>query len=231
MKGQYIINNNENHNEENIKIKKESSPKPVVKNNNNQQQKTYEYKCKHPGCNKEYCYSSSLYQHFKSCHSVWYNLVIKNKPSNCNIIDYLRKLQNVNSENINNSVMNINTSNNAEMIKICDALKLKKVAYTKVNLYGYSSHLAVYQDIIHFVKLGMKDKDEAIRYISNLTANKMRDIKSKIGSDGKCGKKQAMKDGITKMLSCLILAFNESQAKNEMNDNKMEIDDFFQGLP
>ena len=104
-----------------------------------------------------------------------------------------------------------------EMRKICIQLELRKRVVIKPRIYGgYSSHLAIYKDIIKIVE--MTDNDERQMYINSLSVNKLRDIQSKIGSGGQCGRKQEMKEGFIKMLPQL----QASMVKNGNSINNLQ---------
>ena len=67
-----------------------------------------------------------------------------------------------------------------EMRKICDLLGIRKGVHIAVTIYGYSTHLLCYKDI---KKIAMMDNVPLRKnYVQNLNTNKLRDIKSKIGS-------------------------------------------------
>ena len=110
-----------------------------------------------------------------------------------------------------------------EMQKICKQLELRKGVYIKFHVYGYSSHLEVYKDIKKIVL--MTDNDQRQIYINNLNSCKLRDIKSKLGSEGRVQCKQKMKKGFIDMLPKLqaAMAKNGNTTNNMMNTDNDDI--------
>jgi len=89
--------------------------------------------------------------------------------------------------------VNISADDRARMEAICDELGIAKGVNIKLKLYGYAEHLVVYEDITRMVAMGKAERDCAVR---NLNSNQLRDIKSKIRSQGKTGKKREMMEGV-----------------------------------
>ena len=125
-----------------------------------------------------------------------------------------------------------------QMEQIVNQLELTKGVSININIYGYgtksnksnrlmSDHLKVYEDIVKIVK--MEDVKQRKNYVSKLTTNKLRDIKSKIGSGGKTGKKQEMVNGIIKELPKLVKNYrnneqNDIEDKDNQSDNQSDIE-------
>ena len=117
------------------------------------------------------------------------------------------------------------------MQKIVHQLGLTKGVTININIYGYGSkskkanplmsdHLKVYEDIVNIVT--MENANKRKQYVSQLNTNKLRDIKSKMGSKGKTGKKQEMVNGIIKELPKLIENYhnnNQSDTDDEQSEN------------
>ena len=104
-----------------------------------------------------------------------------------------------------------------EMRKICNNLGLSKGMHIGVTIYGYGTHLECYKDIVKCVKIeGVMQRNN---YVQNMNTNKLRDIKSKIGSEGKTGKKQEMVAGIVKMLPRLQENYKRNTRNNNNNNN------------
>jgi len=115
----------------------------------------------------------------------------------------------------------------SEMRKICRMLNIVKGMHIGITLYGYRSHLAVYTEILQMVK--MESDGRRSGYLAGLTSNQLRDIKSKIVSEGKTGRKQEMLDGAVKKLKELrnyyvayqqrLHAQQRREAERESNSN------------
>ena len=206
------------------------------------------YSCHYNGCNKEFYGARCKRKHQKKYHAKWYEenkqngikLVHYNPKEENNrnkqpMIkkekyneDNMKSPDKSNDEKISRNVIiqDNDTSNNKsddenkhemrEMQKICNQLELRKGVYIKFHVYGYSSHLAAYKDIVKIVE--MTDNDERKMYINNLNSCKLRDIQSKIASEGKCGKKQDMIEGVVKMLPKLQASWQKNMMNTE-NDN------------
>lgn len=108
------------------------------------------------------------------------------------------------------TIIDMIMSDEEKMAEICDTLGICEGVNIGVSLYGYLDHLDVYIEVMDL----MKYKNVALRdeYINSLTCNKLRDIKVKIRSEGKTGRKKEMIAGIIKKL-------NEFAGKN-VNCNK-----------
>ena len=97
-------------------------------------------------------------------------------------------------------------------------LGIAKGLHITITKYGYPSHLSMYQDIIRIItSLNEREQNE---YLNSLSTIKLRDIKSKIGSSGKCGRKVEMVQGICEKLKELKLNWYQNKRKfNNENDN------------
>merc|ERR1712244_163217 len=77
---------------------------------------------------------------------------------------------------------------------------------------GYPTHLAVYMALFKMVK--MKEEERMI-VLEGLTSNCMRDIKAKIRSEGKCGRKTEMKEGIVKKCKELSVSYQRYLSRKQ----------------
>ena len=207
------------------------------------------YSCDYIGCNKKFYAVNSKCRHLRMCHKEWYQ---RNKQNGIKLVhdnpkepinrnnqqQQMIKKEKYNKGNVKSPNKSCNKSNHKsdnekkcdiseneirEMQKICNQLELKKYVHIHVALYAYSSHLAVYKDIVKIVEI--TDNDEQKRKVHTLSANKLRDIKSKIGSEGKCGRKPEMIEGIIKMLPQLQSSMlKNGNTTNNINniENRME---------
>ena len=145
-----------------------------------------------------------------------------------------KKTTNNNTKSKEKTNDNGNGNEHQQMQKIVHQLGLTKGVVTNINIYGYgtkssksnrlmSDHLKVYQEIINIVK--MENANKRKEYISKLTTNKLRDIKSKMGSKGTTGRKREMIDGIIKQMPTLVNNyFNNIQRENDNCDSDSDID-------
>eukprot|EP01083_Nonionella_stella_P316352 1146596_1 len=95
-------------------------------------------------------------------------------------------------------VGNENAPDLDKMRQICTALGISKGVHIDIQLYGFKRHVDVYKELMNLVEID----EEKIRNgrVSNMTTSQLRDIKSKIRSEGKTGKKAEMVCGIIKKL-------------------------------
>eukprot|EP00483_Globobulimina_turgida_P010319 UN10339 len=105
------------------------------------------------------------------------------------------------------------------MRDICDKLGLINGIKIDINLYGYKTHLDVYKDILDLVKIS--DESERKEKIKDLSGQKLRDIKSKTKSEGKCGRKQEMTEGICKKMTELKINYD----KNALEEHESVVED------
>ena len=103
----------------------------------------------------------------------------------------------------------IGKKNMDRMRQICDKLGIEKGVNIGVSLYGYPSHLAVYMSLLKMVKM---TDDERNVVLEGLNSNAFRDIKSKIGSEGKTGRKNEMMEGIVKKLKEIAVNYQRWKA-------------------
>eukprot|EP00483_Globobulimina_turgida_P009335 UN09354 len=84
------------------------------------------------------------------------------------------------------------------MREICTKLRIVKGIHIGIKLYGFINHLHVYQEIFRLTKI--ENDNQRDYMVRAFNSNKLRDIKSKIQSEGKTGKKDEMIQGICKKL-------------------------------
>ena len=65
----------------------------------------------------------------------------------------------------------------------------------------------------------MKNANDRKDHVSKSTTNKLRDVKSKMGSRGKTGKKQEMIDGILTELAKLVENYSNNNHNDDQGDN------------
>ena len=123
-------------------------------------------------------------------------------------------------------MMNADDTDKKRIQSICNQLKLIP-KFEIPQMYGYEQHLSCYDDVINIVKLSISNAATAEEYISKLTTSKLRDIRSKIDSGGKIGKKQDMIQGIINKLPNLTTSYNQyiKRTSNEIsvNDDNVNI--------
>merc|ERR1712154_692238 len=85
-----------------------------------------------------------------------------------------------------------------------------------VRIYGFSAHLDIYCEILRLAKI--ENESRRNMEIAGLYTNKLRDIKSKIKSDGKCGRKDEMVQGIQKKMRDLRRNYIKNNKKRRRND-------------
>ena len=106
---------------------------------------------------------------------------------------------NVEHTNLNLESEDLNVwSAEDKMNKICSKLGITSGIHIGVKLYGFNQHLDVYEEIWRLTFI-----DDAQRRESDvrvLNTNRLRDIKCKIKSEGKTGKKKEMIEGVLKRL-------------------------------
>ena len=85
-----------------------------------------------------------------------------------------------------------------EMERICKKLGIEKGVHTGVNLYGFDSHLEVYEDILRLYNI--RNDDERDEAALEYGSGELRDIQCKLGSEGKVGRCEEMKIGICKKM-------------------------------
>jgi hypothetical protein len=88
-------------------------------------------------------------------------------------------------------------ADNAEMRRICAQLGIVDGVHTELKLHGYESHVSVYREVKRWVEL---EEDAADGEIETLTCWYLRDVKSKIKSEGKIGRKWELIPGIKKRI-------------------------------
>lgn len=86
---------------------------------------------------------------------------------------------------------------NAEMRRICAQLGIVDGVHTALKLHGYESHVSVYREVKRWVEL---EEDAADGEMETLTCLYLRDVKSKIKSEGKIGRKWELIPGIKKKI-------------------------------
>ena len=91
----------------------------------------------------------------------------------------------------------ISEEDKERMVGICSSLGIAKGVHIALKLYGYQEHLNVYTECQRLVELP-EARREAV--IDGMTSSQLRDIKSKIKSAGKIGKKHEMKQGVVDKL-------------------------------
>ena len=105
-----------------------------------------------------------------------------------------------------------------EMMNICKMLGISKGMHIGIMIYGYRAHLSVYRELLKLCQYesdGMRDN-----YIKSLNSNKLRDIKAKIGSEGKTGRKQEMIDGIIKKIKELKMNYKRYKKAMDLQQKK-----------
>eukprot|EP01084_Bolivina_argentea_P233318 393018_1 len=120
-------------------------------------------------------------------------------------------------------INNNGVSDEDKMRNICDKLGIRKGIHIGVNLYGFINHLTVYEEIYRLAQIENENQRNDI--IKSYNSNKLRDIKSKIQSSGKTGKKNEMIHGICKKLLEYRKNYEQNETKyNYNNDSTNEND-------
>ena len=108
---------------------------------------------------------------------------------------------------------NINLSVSEEdQHKICEIISelgLGEDMNIGVRIYGYSDHLAVYEDLSNLVK--NFDEEQQKNYLEQQSSMRLRDIKAKIRSTGRYSSKQEMMDGVCDKLKELNVYYQNKQ--------------------
>jgi len=98
------------------------------------------------------------------------------------------------------------------MERLCRKMGITKGVHIGVTLYGYSRHVDVYLQLLKMVKMAERER---VAVLEGMKCHKMRDIKSKIGSEGQTGRKTEMRAGILKMLKVLDANYRRYQTQKQ----------------
>lgn len=130
---------------------------------------------------------------YGECYKIKCNFCINQFQCISHLHQHMKKFHNIQDTNDKREKHEIEEEDSESYINcVCDTLNLVKKI--DINVYGFSNHTEIYSFIYKMIQI--KSDVDRNDIIDGLTQNKLRDIKSKIYSDGLIGKKKQLAMGV-----------------------------------